>query len=122
MRQHEVFLGLKRDLAMVSLLPFFFLLLYLFIYSSLYTCIYIYFNCISLLFQAIQATFRAKEMVNYSHRKMKEEEEGRRITAMDAFHVAKKSIQKLKAKLTEEERERKSTAAALDSVERQAEG
>ena len=91
---------------MVSLLPFFFLLLYLFIYSSLYTCIYI-FNCISLLFQAIQATFRAKEMVNYSHRKMKEEEEGRRITAMDAFHVAKKSIQKLKAKLTEEERERK---------------
>ena len=111
---------------MVSLLPFFFLLLYLFIYSSLYTCIYIYiyiyFNCISLLFQAEQATFRAKEMVNYSHRKMKEEEEGRRITAMDAFHVAKKSIQKLKAKLTEEERERKSTAAALDSVERQAEG
>ena len=119
MRQHEVFLGLKRDLAMVSLLLFFFLLLYLFIYSSLYTYIhiyiyiytYIFFNCISLLFQAIQATFKAEEMVNYSYRKMKEEE-GRRIAAVDAFHVIEKSIQELKAKLTEEEKERKSDAAA----------
>ena len=32
MRQHKVFLGLKRDLAMVSLLSFFFLLLYIYIY------------------------------------------------------------------------------------------
>lgn len=47
MRKHEVFLGLKRDLAMVSLFSFF--------------------NCTSLPFQAIQATFRAKEMVNSSH-------------------------------------------------------
>ena len=60
-------------------------------------------------------------MVNYSYRKMKEEE-GRRIVAVDAFHVAEKSVQELKAKLTEEERERKSTVAALDSTERQAEG
>ena len=41
---------------------------------------------------------------------------------MDAFQVAKKSIQELKAKLTEEERERKSAAATLDSAERQAKG
>ena len=41
---------------------------------------------------------------------------------MDAFHVAEKSIQDLKAKLAEEERERKSIAAALDSAERQVEG
>lgn len=39
-------------------------------------------------------------MVNYSHQKMKEEE-GRRIAAMDAFHVAKNSVQELKSKLIE---------------------
>jgi len=60
-------------------------------------------------------------MVNYSHRKMKEEE-GRRITTMDAFHMAEKNNQELKSKLLEEEKERKSAAAALDNVERQAEG
>ena len=61
MRQHEVFLGLKRDLAMVSLS------------SSLFLCFF-FFNCTSLPFQAIQAMFRVKEMVNSSHQKMKEEE------------------------------------------------
>ena len=60
-------------------------------------------------------------MVNYSHRKMKEEER-RRIAAVDAFHVGEKSNQELKSKLLEEEKERKSAAAALDDVERQAEG
>ena len=59
--------------------------------------------------------------MNYFYRKMKEEE-GRRIIAMDTFHVSKKSIQELRAKLTEEERERKNAAAALDSAERQIEG
>ena len=76
MRQHKVFLGLKRDLAMVI---FFFFLV----------------NCTSLPFQAIQVTFRVEVMVNYSHQKMKEEE-GRRITVVDAFHVAEKSIQGLR--------------------------
>ena len=52
---------------------------------------------------------------------MKEEEE-RRITAMDAFHMAEKSNQELKRKLIKEERERKSAAVALDSAERQDEG
>ena len=106
MRQHKVFFDLKRDLAMVSHFFFFF---------------FFFFNCTSLPFQAIQAIFRAKEMVNYSHRKMKEEEE-RRIAAMDAFHMAEKSNQELKRKLIKEERERKSAAVALDSAERQDEG
>ena len=48
--------------------------------------------------------------------------EGRQITAVDAFHMAEKSIQELKSKLIKEERERKSAATALDSAERQAEG
>ena len=46
------------------------------------------------------------------------EEEGRWIAAVDAFHVAEKSIQELKSKLIEEERERKSATAALDNAER----
>ena len=41
---------------------------------------------------------------------------------MDTFHVAKKSNQDLNAKLIEAEQERKSVVAALDNVERQAEG
>ena len=45
-------------------------------------------------------------MVNYSHRKMKEEEE-RQIITVDAFQVAEKRNQDMKAKLIEVERERK---------------
>jgi len=41
---------------------------------------------------------------------------------LDAFHVVEKSNQELKKKLMEEEKERKSITAALDNVERQAEG
>ena len=40
---------------------------------------------------------------------------------MKAFNVAERSIQELKKKLIEEERERKSAMAALDSAEKQAE-
>lgn len=55
----------------------------------------------------VQATYKAKEMVNYSHRQMKKEE-SRRVAAMDAFNVAEKRIQELKNKLTEAERYRRS--------------
>ena len=58
--------------------------------------------------------------MNYSHRKMKEEE-GRRIAAVEAFQVAEKSVKELKTRLQEEEKERKSTTTALDTAERQAE-
>ena len=60
-------------------------------------------------------------MVNSSYWQMKEEE-GRRIAAIEAFHVAKKSNQELKSKLIEAERDKKSAEAALDSAKRQAEG
>ena len=46
------------------------------------------------------------------------EEEGRRIAAMDAFHMVEKSLKELKTKLQEEEKERKTTIVALDTVER----
>ncbi|XP_065626829.1 uncharacterized protein LOC136066439 [Quercus suber] len=68
--------------------------------------------------QVVQASFRAKEMTNYCHRRMKEEE-GRRIAAVEAFNVAEKSIQELKKKLQEEEKERKYAAAALENAEKQ---
>ena len=56
-------------------------------------------------------------MAKSSHRKMKEEE-WRRIAAVDVFHVAEKSNKDLKAKLAEEERERKFVAATLENAER----
>ena len=71
-------------------------------------------------FQAVRATYKAEEMVISSYQRMKEEE-GRRITAVDAFHVAEKSNKVLKAKLAEEEKERKYAAAALENVEKQVE-
>ena len=90
MRKHEVFLGLKRDLAMVSfLLPFFF-----FFFLNYFPS------------QAIQVSFRAEEMVNSSHC-MYKEEEGRRIATVEAFQVAEKSNHDLKAKLIEVEKEKK---------------
>ena len=60
MRQYEVFLELKRDLAMVSLFlcPF---------YCYIFIIIIIILNCVSYPSQAVQANFRAEEMVNYSH-------------------------------------------------------
>ena len=64
---------------------------------------------------------RVEEITNYCHRQMKEVEGGRNAT-METFNVAERSIQELKKKLLEEERERKSIETALDSVEKQAEG
>ena len=61
-----------------------------------------------------------EEITNYYHWQTKEEK-GRRNAAMKAFNVAERSIQELKKKLIEEERERKSAMAALDSAEKQAE-
>lgn len=51
-------------------------------------------------------------MVKNSHRKMKDEE-GRRIATLDAFNVAEKQIQELNKKLTEVNRDKKSTKVAL---------
>ena len=62
-----------------------------------------------------------EETTNYCHRQIKEEE-GRRNAVVGAFIMAERSIQKLKRKLLEKERERKSAAAALDNAEKQAEG
>ena len=46
------------------------------------------------------------------------EEEGRRNPDVGAFNVAERSIQELKRKLQEEEKERKYVADALESAEK----
>ena len=46
------------------------------------------------------------------------EEEKRWIAALNAFHVAKKSNQELKSKLTEAEMEKRSAETSLVNVER----
>lgn len=113
MRTHEVFFGLKRELAMVRLLLF----TYLF-----YLILVIIIIIIILTFspsQAVQVVFRAEEMVSSYHQLFKEEE-GRRIAAVEAFQVAEKSNEDLKSKLTKEEKERKFVAAAPQNTEKQA--
>ncbi|KAK9997975.1 hypothetical protein SO802_017578 [Lithocarpus litseifolius] len=84
-RKHEVFLSLKRDLAL-----------------------------------AIQSAHRAEEIVNNSHRLMKDEE-ARRIVVVEAFKVAERKIQELTTKLTKVEREKKSAEVAMNGVEKQVE-
>ena len=49
------------------------------------------------------------------------EDEGRRIAVVKAFEIAEKKSQDLNAKLLDAEWDKKSTEAALDVVERQAE-
>ena len=105
LKKHEVFLSLKKDLAMVSLSS------YVFFFSFLLTA--------KFPLQAIPATFKAKELVDISHRQMKDEE-GRRVATVEAFKVAEKRLKESDAKLTKAERGRKSTEVALDGVERQA--
>jgi len=62
---------------------------------------------------------RAEEIVNNSHKMMKDKE-ARRIAAMEAFRVVEKKTQKLNTKLAEAERAKKSVEATLDGVEKQA--
>ena len=59
-------------------------------------------------------------MTNFYHWQMIEEE-GRCTAVVESFQVAEKSMQELKKKLQEEEKERKYAAAALENVEKQAE-
>lgn len=109
-RKHEVFLSLKRELAMVSLLTDL---------SFLFMNTLVLFNiCFFFFFvKAVQSTHKAEEIVINTHRQMKDDEAGH-IAAVDAFKVAEKSIQELTTKLNEFEHERKSAAATLERLER----
>ena len=69
--------------------------------------------------QFIQTTFRAKEVVDASHRQMKDEK-GRQVVAVKAFKVAEKRLKESDAKLIKAKRGRKSAEAAVDNAQRQA--
>ena len=85
MKEHEVFLTLKRDLALVSFsfsLLFFFLFFFFKVFQLFQLIPFFFFT------KAIQATHMAEELVNNSHRQMKEED-GRCIATVEAFTLAK---------------------------------
>ena len=67
--------------------------------------------------KAVQSAHRNEEIVNSSHRMMKDEE-ARRIVAMEVFRVVERKTQELTIKLTEAEKENKSADAALDRAEK----
>ena len=95
LKKHEVFLTLKRDLAMVFFFSFFFLSVYAifalreFILTTLllFFSFFLFFLFFFFFFKAIQTTNIAEEWVDDAHKQMKDEE-GRRITAVEAFTVA----------------------------------
>ena len=69
--------------------------------------------------QAVQAAYKAEELVDYSHWQYKSEE-GRRIATVEAFNVAKKSLKDLKVQLSQSKNDRKSLVTTLEGAERQA--
>ena len=90
MKEHEVFLTLKRDLALVSFsfsLLFFFFSFFFFFFLKCFNY-FISFPFFFFFTKAIQATHMAEELVNNSHRQMKEED-GRCIATVEAFTLAK---------------------------------
>ena len=101
LKKHEVFLTLKRDLAMVSLPLFFFLSLYIILSYFLF---FLFFKNIFL---------------SDSHKQMNEEE-GPQIATVEAFTLAEQRIKDFNTKLTEAIKEKKSTKVTLEGVERQA--
>ena len=121
LKKHEVFLTLKRGLAMVSCCCCFFIYFYFFlsIHAILALREFILTSLFSFL-KAIQTTHIVEEWVDNALRQMKEEE-GRHIATIKAFTVAKQRIKDLNVKLTKENKNKKNAKAALVGVEWQAE-
>ena len=67
--------------------------------------------------KAVQVAHRVEEIVISFHKAMKEEK-GRCVATMKAFKIVEKKSQDLNAKLVETDRDKKSSEAALDGVER----
>ena len=67
--------------------------------------------------QAIQAIFRAKELVNITHQQMNDKK-GRQIATVEAFNVVEERVKELNAKLIEAKKEKKNTEATLERAER----
>ena len=77
-------------------------------------------NLLSFFFQAIQNTFRLKEITNSCYQQL-DEERKRRATAVQTLTIAENSNVELKKKLTAEEQAQRSADLALEGAKRQAE-
>ena len=117
MRTHKVFLGLKSDLAKVNKIWNSFICLHILTFSSSFPFYLFFFTVFPT--QAVQAAYKADELVDYSHWQYKSEE-GRRIATVEAFNVAEKSLKDLKVQLSQSENDRKSSVTTLEGAERQA--
>ena len=69
--------------------------------------------------QVVQAAYRAEELVNITHRHMKDEKASVLLSLRPL--TSKKRIKVLNTKLTEADREKKSVEVALQGAEKQAE-
>ena len=116
LKKYEVFLTLKRDLAMVRVFFFFFFFLSIHAILTLREFILI---SLLLFLKVIQTTHITEEWVDDAHKQMKEEE-GWCIAAVDAFTLAKQRIKDLNVKLTKANRDKKSAEIALVGAKRQA--
>ena len=116
LKKHEVFLTMKRDLAMVRISTCY-SLCFLLKNSSNWesNCFFFFF----VFLQAIQTSHLTKEWVDHAHFKLKDKE-ARRVSAIKNLALVKKNNKDLVTKLTESNKERKSAEAALAGAKKQA--
>ena len=91
-------------------------------YSYIFSFVFILLLSSSFFFfkQAVQSTFRMKE-IYHSVAQQLDDERRRRVFAVQTLTIAKKGNADLKEKLKTEEQQRKSAEAALKGAETQAE-
>ena len=126
LKKHEVFLTLKRDLAMVCISIRLYIYFYIFITIYLLFLFYIYFFTL-LFYFSCRCCLSGHQNNQYCQGMGRsgtfqcKDEEARRISTVKTLVVAEKRIKELNTKLTEEDRERKSAEAALVGAKKQVE-
>lgn len=113
LKTHDVFLTLKRDLAMVSLWTPYLYWIYIFLF-------HLKDSSWCFLFRQSRQKNIVEEWVDDAHKQWKDDE-AQRIAAIQTLAMAEKRIQDLNTKLAEVDRERKSGKATLVGVKKQAE-
>ena len=74
---------------------------------------------LTLFFQAVQATFRIKEITNSCYQYL-DNERTKRMAAVESFNITDQSNKDLRNELIEEERARKNAESALEGPQKQA--
>ena len=115
-RQQDLFMSLKRDLALVSILFDIFLLDIIIFFSFLFFFFLLTYNCYVVLVQITQKIFVAEEWVKQAWNDVKNEAY-LRFKAEKALGAMKEENKYFLSKLTVEERERKSAQVGLKNAE-----